>query len=144
MGHSYEASKSIALKTIILLAIITVVEVAVALTLKDVLPGWMIGLIMIAFSTIKAYYIIYEFMHMKYELNKLSLTVVLPLVLLVWGLIAFLADGAYYKGRRVQDSYQKEQTMVDVKRDYGSKDHNGHSHDHDNHGKDHDDHDDHH
>jgi cytochrome c oxidase subunit IV len=55
---------------------------------------------MIAMSTYKAYLIIYEFMHMKYEVPTLVKTVLLPTLLLVWAIIAFSMEGDYWNKRR--------------------------------------------
>lgn len=106
MGHSYEDSKKIATKTIIILAIITVVEVAFALLGKGYLiqgvhfPHWLIGGVMIIMSAVKAYLIIYEFMHMKYEVPDLVKTVLLPTTLLIWAVIAFASEGNYWLNSR--------------------------------------------
>ncbi|NNF20367.1 MAG: cytochrome C oxidase subunit IV family protein [Saprospiraceae bacterium] len=106
MGHSYEKSKKIALKTIILLAVITVVEVLIALLGKGYLIEGVhmslivMGFIMIVLSLTKAYYIVYEFMHMKYEVPGLVRSVLLPVGLLVWAVIAFFAEGNDWQKRR--------------------------------------------
>lgn len=91
MSHlTYEQSKSIATKTILILAAITIFEVVVALLGKGYivegfhLPGVLVGGLMILLSIVKAYLIIYEFMHMKYEVPGLVKTVLLPMFLLVW------------------------------------------------------------
>ncbi|MBK8700881.1 MAG: cytochrome C oxidase subunit IV family protein [Saprospiraceae bacterium] len=108
MGHSYEESKKIATKTIIILAIITIAEVFFALTGKGyVIPGfhmphWLIGGVMIVMSIVKAYLIIYEFMHMKYEVPALVKTVLVPTLLLVWAIIAFTAEGSYWQNNRAR------------------------------------------
>ena len=82
MGHlSYEESKSKALKIILILAAITFVEVIVCLYAKGHIGGgepwaaWKLGIIMITMSLYKAYLIVYEFMHMKYEVPGLVKTV---------------------------------------------------------------------
>ena len=106
MGQGYEESKKIALKTIIILGVITVVEVLVALLGKGYLiegvsiPWYIMNLLMIGMSAFKAYLIVYEFMHMKYEVKALALSVVLPTLLLVWAIIAFLYEGNGWFGNR--------------------------------------------
>jgi cytochrome c oxidase subunit IV len=107
MGHlSYEESKSRATKIIGVLAVITVFEVVFALLGKGYLvegfriSGWITGLVMVVLSIVKAYLIVYEFMHMKYEVPGLVRTVLLPTVLLVWAIIAFMAEGKYWKDSR--------------------------------------------
>ena len=109
MGHlSYEASKSIATKTILILAAITVFEVFMALLGKGYIingvhfPWYIMAILMIAMSIIKAYLIIYEFMHMKYEVPGLVKTVLLPTLLLVWAVIAFLYEGNYWNNSRAR------------------------------------------
>ena len=106
MAHDYNKSKKVALKTIIILAVITVVEVLVALTGKGYIiegihwPVWLMGLLMISMSLYKAYLIVGEFMHMKHEGRALGLTVLLPMLLLIWAVIAFLYEGSAWKGNR--------------------------------------------
>ncbi len=121
MGHlTYQESKSLATKTIIILAVITISEVIFALYGKGhlleghSLPGWLIGGVMIAMSIVKAYLIIYEFMHMKYEVPGLVRTVILPTLLLVWAIIAFFWEGSTWQGRRdrIRNANEKEITTA--------------------------------
>ena len=107
MGHDYKKSKRIDLQTIILLGVITIVEVLIALAGKGylfggalVMPWYIMNLLMIILSVYKAYKIVYEFMHMGYEVRGLALSVLLPTLLLVWGVIAFLYEGSAWKGNR--------------------------------------------
>jgi len=117
MGHlSYDSSKKIATKTILILAAITVFEVLFALLGKGYLvegvhiSGWITGGMMIFLSIVKAYLIVYEFMHMKYEVPGLVKTVLLPTLLLVWAIIAFLAEGNYWlKSRERVKSVQVQE-----------------------------------
>ncbi len=119
MGHSYEKSKKIATKTILILAAVTVIEVLIALLGKGYLiKGFelsllLIGGIMIILSAFKAYMIVYEFMHMKYEVPGLRQTVLLPTLLLVWALIAFLYEGEYWKVSR-DDGVGVQEVMAPV------------------------------
>ena len=121
MGHlSYGESKKIASKTIIILAIVTITEVFVALLgkghLKDgfELPAVLLGGIMIIMSAYKAYLIVYEFMHMKYEIPGLVKSVLLPTLLLVWGAIAFTWEGAYWHDSRKGIKEKNELPAKDV------------------------------
>lgn len=116
MAHEYTAAKKIALKTIIILAVVTVVEVLIALTGKGYIiegyhaPKVIMNTLMIGMSLYKAYLIVFEFMHMKYEARGLMLSVLLPVVLLIWAIIAFLYEGNAWKGNRqtVQDRSKVE------------------------------------
>ncbi len=106
MAHDYQGAKKIALKTIIILAVVTVIEVLVALTGKGYIiegyhaPKLVMNTLMIAMSMYKAYLIVFEFMHMKYEARGLKLSVILPVALLIWAIIAFLYEGNAWKGNR--------------------------------------------
>ena len=48
----------------------------------------------------KAYYIVSVFMHLGDEVRNLIMTIIVPLVLFVWFIIAFLADGSSWKNLR--------------------------------------------
>lgn len=106
MAHDYNFAKKIALKTIIILAVVTVLEVLIALVGKGYiiegfhLPRVLMNLVMIVGSLYKAYLIVFEFMHMKYEARGLMMSVVLPVGLLVWAVISFLYEGDAWKNNR--------------------------------------------
>jgi cytochrome c oxidase subunit IV len=51
----------------------------------------------------KAYYIVSVFMHLGDEIRNFMMTIVVPLVLFVWFIIAFLADGNSWKNLRNTD-----------------------------------------
>ncbi len=99
---SYDDQKKLAFKGLKVLGIITIVEVLIALLAKGHLvsgieftgPSHYIYMAaMICFSLYKAYYIVYFFMHMAHELPGLRWSILLPLVLIVWAIIAFLHEG---------------------------------------------------
>lgn len=112
MGHlSYEDSKKAVFKGLILLAIVTLIEVAFSLFGKGyIIPGvekykWIIAIASLAIlvlSIYKAYFIIFEFMHMKYEVPGLMKSVLLPTALLIWAIIAFFWEGNDWNKRRTQ------------------------------------------
>lgn len=102
-----------------LLAIITLVEVAIALVGNGHiihgfhLPKWFMYPAMIGFSLYKAYFIVYEFMHMKYEVPGLAKSVLMPTLLLVWGIIAFFYEGAAWKNnRKVIENRDKSEVVA--------------------------------
>ena len=131
-AHTYEESKGIARKTIIILAIVTVIEVLIALVGKGYLfPGFVpyeynmgsipIGraimyLAMISFSIYKAILVVFEFMHMKYEVKGLMRSVLLPTALLIWAIIAFFMEGNYWRNSRADiEMANKEQVETKLK-----------------------------
>ncbi|RLD19018.1 MAG: hypothetical protein DRI69_09315 [Bacteroidetes bacterium] len=107
MSHDYESSKKIALKTILILAVVTVIEVLIALSGKGYLfngalmmPWYLMNSLMIGFSLYKAYLIVGEFMHLAHEVKAMAMSVVLPMFLLFWAIIAFMYEGNAWKGNR--------------------------------------------
>lgn len=105
-GLSYEEGKKQAYRGFVLLGIITIAEVLVALVGNGhvidgiELPRFIMYPVMIGLSLYKAYFIVNEFMHMKYEAKGLAMTVVLPTLLLTWAIIAFLQEGGAWGSRR--------------------------------------------
>ncbi|MDX1684680.1 MAG: cytochrome C oxidase subunit IV family protein [Saprospiraceae bacterium] len=115
MSHlSYKEAKSKVLKVILILGVITIVEVLFALLGKGYIiegvhfPTAIMGLAMIIMSFVKAYLIVYEFMHMKYEVPGLVKSVLLPTLLLVWAIIAFFYEGNTWKNYRAAASKVEE------------------------------------
>ena len=103
---SYEEGLVTVRKGLILLGIITLVEVAFALLGNGhiiggfTLPKWFMYPIMIGFSLYKAYYIVYNFMHMAHEVKGLAMSVLMPMGLLIWAVIAFFQEGSAWGARR--------------------------------------------
>ncbi len=108
-GHSYEEGIKKVYAGLILLAVVTLIEVFFSLLgkghifagLEDLTwVAYVVGFIIIALSVYKAYFIIYEFMHMRYEAKGLAMTVLLPMLLLVWAIIAFFQEGSEWNNSR--------------------------------------------
>jgi len=57
------------------------------------LPKFLLNSLMILMSTAKAFFIVGEFMHLRYEVRALMLTICVPVLLLIWAVIAFLMEG---------------------------------------------------
>lgn len=124
MAHlSYEESIRKVYYGLRLLGAVTLIEVIVSLLGKGhLIKGaedwtWLLvltGIIIIVLSLYKAYFIIYEFMHMKYEVKGLAMSVLLPTLLLVWAVIAFFQEGDAWRNRREQIK-QKNKEMIDTK-----------------------------
>lgn len=112
MGHvSYEESIKKVYQGLILLGVVTLIEVGLSLFGKGYIVSgveeykaviYIVGLGLIVLSLYKAYFIIYEFMHMRYEVKGLALSVLLPTLLLIWAIIAFFQEGGSWKDRRDQ------------------------------------------
>lgn len=117
MGLSYEESKKTATKIIIVLAVITIFEVMFALAGKGYIvdglhfPIAIMAGVMIILSLVKAYLIVYEFMHMKYEVPGLVKSVLLPTLLLVWAVVAFFYEGNYWNNSRTGISNKNKEEI---------------------------------
>lgn len=101
---SYEDSIKGAYKGLLLLGVVTLAEVGVSLFFGPISPVTKViaGLILIAMAAYKAFFIVGDFMHMKFEAKGLAMTVLLPLFLLVWAVIAFLQEAGSWGARRAQ------------------------------------------
>src|SRR5687768_11049734 len=108
-------------KTFWILLIITVIELALGfgMYLFEDLPSFIVlflkGVIVIL-SLAKAFYIVGVFMHLGDEIRNMIMTIVVPLMLFVWFIGAFLWDGSAYRTRRnTYDTYYKETTLRETK-----------------------------
>lgn len=114
-GHNF-STKAI-WRTFWILLIITIVELALAIWYyeTDFLPKHFLNGIFVIGTLAKAFFIIAEFMHLKYELKNLILTVAIPATLFIWFLVAFLWDGNSYKNlRNTYDRNHLEQSKQKV------------------------------
>ena len=102
-----------------ILLIITMVELGLglslyALTLPEGLRMHLIKGTIIILSLAKAYYIVSVFMHLGDEIRNMIMTIVVPLMLFIWFILAFLGDGNSYRNlRNKYDPYYKERTSTD-------------------------------
>ena len=96
-------------KTTILLSVITVIELGLGLFMYAVsMPDWVIMLlkgIIVILTLAKAFYIVSVFMHLGDEIRNMIMTIVVPLLLFIWFIAAFLWDGNEY--RVLRNRYDK-------------------------------------
>ena len=97
-------------KTFWVLLIITIIELGLwltlyALNLPDDLRRMLIKGTLIILSLTKAYYIVSVFMHLGDEIRNLIMTIVVPLMLFIWFITAFILDGNSYK--HLRNKYDK-------------------------------------
>ena len=120
-------------KTTILLSVITMIELGIGLTIytlhKGAHPNPLLILMfkgMVSILTLaKAYYIVSVFMHLGDEIRNMIMTIVVPLMLFIWFIIAFIYDGNSYKNLRNKfDKSYYERTGV--KKEVKPNEHEGH------------------
>jgi cytochrome c oxidase subunit IV len=100
--HAHDSSTKGIWKTFWILLAITVFEVGLAfLYLEfDFMARWALNGIFVCLTLVKAFFIVAEFMHLRNEIRNLVMTILFPLLLFVWFIIAFLADGDSWKNMR--------------------------------------------
>ncbi len=118
-AHNEEAISEIK-KVTIILTVFTIIELIlgfwmISMTsagLKLAIKGTIVILMMA-----KAFYIVAYFMHLKHELKNLIMTIVVPLLLFLWFIGAFLWDGNSFRDlRNNYDTYFKEQATIKVEK----------------------------
>jgi cytochrome c oxidase subunit IV len=92
------------IKTTVLLSVITLIELGLGLVMyafpmAEVLKLFIKGVIVIL-SLAKAFYIVGIFMHLGDEIKNLIMTIIVPLMLFIWFIAAFLLDGNSWKNLR--------------------------------------------
>jgi len=99
------------------LLIITLIELGIgilmyALDLPDDFRKLALKGTVTILSLAKAYFIVSVFMHLGDEIRNLIMTIVIPLMLFIWFITAFIYDGHSYKTlRNKYDPHFKESTM---------------------------------
>lgn len=76
-----------------ILALVTAVEFALAFLWPDGSSRTMLNILFIILTLVKAFYIVSEFMHLGHEVKLLAYTVVLPMVFVIWLLVALIIEG---------------------------------------------------
>ena len=69
---------------------VTLVEFVIAFTMPH---GPTKTFIFVALTIVKAGYIVLEFMHLKYEVKMLFWAILIPMIFVVWMLVAFVYEG---------------------------------------------------
>ncbi len=77
-------------KTALLLGIVTFLEFVIAFTMVS---SALRTSIFVGLTLVKAFYIVSEFMHLKYEVKVLIWSILLPTMFVVWLLITLLIEG---------------------------------------------------
>jgi cytochrome c oxidase subunit 4 len=112
-------------KVTIILSVLTIVELILGFWMIGVTsPGMRLGIkgVIVILMMAKAFYIVAYFMHLKHELKNLIMTIVVPLALFIWFIIAFLSDGSSFRNlRNNYDRNFKEQSTIKVeKKEHGA------------------------
>ena len=89
-------------KTFFILVGITAVEFVFVFLME---PSTLRNSIFIVLTIMKAFFIVAEFMHLKHETKGLIWTILVPMSLLVWLLVALVTEGSYV-GEGLQNMFK--------------------------------------
>jgi len=107
------------IKTLVILSVITIIELALGFSIYYIHknPDYSHGLVLaikgviVILSLAKAFYIVSIFMHLGDEIRNMIMTIIVPLLLFIWFIAAFLWDGNSYKNlRNNYDKHFQERT----------------------------------
>lgn len=79
-----------------ILLVVTITEVILGMFFSHEMPKVLVAFLFLSLTLLKASYIVAIFMHLGDEFKTFLITVLIPLVLFVWFIIAFLADGGFW------------------------------------------------
>jgi len=101
------------IKVTIILSVLTVIELGLGFAMMGMEQGGSLKLAIkgtiVILMLAKAFYIVGYFMHLKHEVKNLIMTIVVPLLLFVWFITAFLYEGNSFKHlKNTYDPYKKE------------------------------------
>ena len=96
-----------------ILLVITIAEVIMGMFFSHQMPKALVAFFFLALTILKAGYIVSVFMHLGDEFKGFIITVLIPLFLFIWFIIAFLADGGFWL--RMNDESPARQTIHTTK-----------------------------
>jgi cytochrome c oxidase subunit IV len=97
MSHNTHASGNDMVKTIWrtfwIMLIVTIIEIVGALLYPPTAPRMILNVFFIVMSLLKAFYIVGVFMHLKFELKHLIITILVPTIFLIYTVVILLTEG---------------------------------------------------
>jgi cytochrome c oxidase subunit 4 len=125
MGHATSRADDVkvARNGFIILLIVTFAEVGIALIGNGhLIPGVLIPKVimipaMILLSLYKAYYIVSIFMHLGHETRPMAASIVLPMLLFIWAIIAFLWEGSSWRANQNYVDDKNKETVAPVEQE---------------------------
>jgi cytochrome c oxidase subunit IV len=76
------------------LLLITVIEVVWGMKISHhISEKWINAVFFLSMTLVKAYGIVAYFMHLRYEVKNMIRSILIPLLLFIWFVVAFCADG---------------------------------------------------
>lgn len=79
-------------KIALILGVVTAIEFVLAFSMPR---GYLLYAVFVGLTLVKAFYIVSEFMHLKYEVKSLIWSILLPTIFVIWLIVAVLVEGDY-------------------------------------------------
>lgn len=79
-----------------ILLLVTVIEVILGMFFSHHMPKGLVAFFFLSLTLLKAGYIVSVFMHLGDEVKNFLITIMIPLFLFIWFIIAFLSDGGFW------------------------------------------------
>lgn len=85
-----------------ILSVITAIEFVLALIWPESMNNmrWILNMVFLTLTVLKAFYIIGEFMHLKHEAKLLIYSILIPCIFVVWFIVALIYEGDAIFGAR--------------------------------------------
>jgi cytochrome c oxidase subunit IV len=119
-------------KTFWILSVITLIELGIGLAIYTIHEGENPNAMLVLFfkglvcilTLAKAYYIVSIFMHLGDEVRNMIMTIVVPLTLFIWFIIAFLWDGNAWRNLKNTNAGSRPDTeqVAPAAKEKGQKD----------------------
>lgn len=90
--HVDPKGKKVIWRTFWILLFITIFEVGISFT---AIPKPVLLYIFIGLTVVKAYFIVYFFMHLKHEWQSFQYAIILPFILIIYLIVIALIEGNY-------------------------------------------------
>ena len=104
------------IRTTVILSVITLIELGLGFAMY-LMPGLSSALVLfikgaiVILSLLKAFYIVGVFMHLGEEIKNLIMTIIVPLLLFIWFIAAFLWDGSSWRELRNTNGKSKTEQV---------------------------------
>jgi len=79
-----------------ILLVVTITEVILGMFFSHEMPKALVAFFFLSLTLLKASYIVAVFMHLGDGVRSFLITVMIPLTLFIWFIIAFLSDGGFW------------------------------------------------
>lgn len=98
----------------IILSVLTLVELALGYSMyyiTDTMTIHFIKGVIVILMLAKAFYIVGYFMHLRHEMRNMVMTIVVPLLLFVWFILAFISDGQSFNNLKNRYNFYYKEHM---------------------------------